>query len=435
VNILFITAGAAGMYCGSCLRDNALAAELKSRGHDVLLVPLYTPTLTDEPNVSEERVFFGGISVYLQQRAGFFRSAPRIIDKLLDAPWLIKAASSGSISTNPQTLGEMTISMLKGQDGFQRKEFDKMIEWLASEPAPDVVQLPNALLASLAPPIRRALKAPVHCTLQGEDLFLDGLPKQHRTDAIELIRRNAGSIDRFTAVSEYYADFMAKYLSVPREMIDVVPLGINLDGFDPRRDSTSGAPFAVGYLARIAPEKGLWGLCDAYVRFRQMPGVERARLEVAGYLAADQQTYLKDAERRLTSAGLVGEFHYRGALDRAQKIDFLRGLDVFSVPTVYVEPKGLFLLEAMACGVPVVQPRHGAFPEMLARTSGGILVEPGDTQSLADGLYELWKNPARRVELGRNGFDGVREHYSISRSADRMLEVYTTAKPRAARGD
>ena len=237
MKILFITAGAAGMYCGSCLRDNALAAELKSRGHDVLLVPLYTPTLTDEPNVSEGRVFFGGISVYLQQKAPFFRWAPRIVDKLLDAPWLIKAASSGSISTDPRSLGELTISMLKGEDGFQRKEFEKMLEWLASEPAPDVVQLPNALLASLAPPIRRALKAPVHCTLQGEDLFLDGLTKPHRAEALDLIRKNAASVDRFTAVSEYYADFMAGYLSIPREKIDVVPLGINLDGFERRRNT------------------------------------------------------------------------------------------------------------------------------------------------------------------------------------------------------
>ena len=126
----------------------------------------------------------------------------------------------------------------------------------------------------------------------------------------------------------------------------------------------------------------------------------------------------------MAAAGLGGEFHYRGVLDRKQKIEFLRGLDVFSVPTVYVEPKGLFLLEAMACGVPVVQPRHGAFPEMLAKTSGGILVEPGDAQRLADGLHQLWSNPAQRLELGRNGFDGVREHYSIGRSADRLLESY-----------
>ena len=424
MKILFITAGAAGMYCGSCLRDNALAAELKARGHDVLLVPLYTPTLTDEPNVSEGRVFFGGISVYLQQHAGFFRWAPRIFDTWLDAPWLIKAAASGPISTDPRSLGEMTISMLKGEDGFQRKEFEKLLEWLATEPAPDVVQLPNALLASLAPPLRRALKAPVHCTLQGEDLFLEGLQKPHRAEAIDLIRRNAGSVDRFTAVSGYYADFMASYLSIPREKIDVVPLGINLEGFDRRHDVPADRPFTVGYLARIAPEKGLLGLCDSYVLFRKMAGVEHARLAVAGYLAKDQRKYLKDAERRLTDAGLAGEFQYRGALDREQKIHFLRSLDVFSVPTVYVEPKGLFLLEAMACGVPVVQPRHGAFPEMLEKTSGGILVEPGNVQSLAGGLYELWKNPARRARLGRNGFDGVRQHYSIGRSADRMLNVY-----------
>jgi glycosyltransferase involved in cell wall biosynthesis len=423
VKILFVTAGAAGMYCGSCLRDNALAAELKARGHDVVLVPLYTPTLTDEPNVSEGRVFFGGISVYLQQRAGFFRRAPRLLDKILDAPWLIKAASSGSISTNPRTLGELTISMLKGEDGNQRKEFEKLLEWLVSEPPPDVIQLPNALLASLARPLRRELKRPVHCTLQGEDLFLDGLHKTHRTEALNQIRENATYVDRFTAVSEYYAAFMAKYLGIPAEKIDVVPLGINLDGFGPRRDSST-RPFTVGYLARVAPEKGLFGLCEAYVRFRQMPGVDSARLEAAGYLAPDQKNYLADSERRLAIAGLGSEFQYRGALDRAQKIEFLRNLDVFSVPTVYVEPKGLFLLEAMACGVPVVQPRHGAFPEMLAKTSGGMLVNPDDPQSLAEGLYRLWNAPALRAELGQNGFDGVRQHYSIARSADRALEVY-----------
>ncbi len=424
MKLLFITAGAAGMYCGSCLRDNALAAELKARGHDVVLMPLYTPTLTDEPNVSEPRVLFGGLSVYLQQRAGLFRRTPRVFDKLLDSPWLIRAASSGAISTDPRTLGEMTISMLKGQDGFQRKEFEKMLEWLASEPPPDAVQLPNALLASLAPPLKRGLKRPIHCTLQGEDLFLDGLSPVHRSESLRLIGQAAASIDRFTAVSEYYADFMATYLTIPRERIDVVPLGINLEGFHRRRDVEPDRPFTIGYLARIAPEKGLAGLCDAYVRFRQMPGVERARLEVAGYLPPDQHEYLERARRRLADAGLGEEFHYRGTLDRGRKIEFLCSLDVFSVPTVYVEPKGLFLIEAMACGVAVVQPRHGAFPEMIAKTSGGLLVEPDGPHSLAAGLYQLWKDPAARARLGQNGFDGVRQHYTVARSADRMLEVY-----------
>ena len=411
------------MYCGSCLRDNALAAELKSRGHDVLLVPLYTPTLTDEPNVSEERVAFGGISVYLQQRSAMFRKLPRLVDRLLDSPRLIRAAASGSISTDPQSLGELTISMLKGEDGFQRREFEKLLEWLATEAPFDVIQLPNALLASLARPLRRELKRPIHCTLQGEDLFLDGLHADDRETAIGLIRDNVQFVDRFSAVSEYYATFMSKYLSIPLQKIDVVPLGINLTDFAQRAATTSG-PFAIGYLARVAPEKGLHALCDAYVRFRQRPGVGSARLEVAGYLAPSERGYLSEAERRLINAGLGGEFHYRGSLDRGQKIAFLSSLDVFSVPTTYVEPKGLFLLEAMACGVPVVQPRHGAFPEILAKTSGGLLVDPGNTESLADGLYTLWKDPDLRAQLGQRRFDGVRRHYSVAKSADRMLEVY-----------
>ncbi len=423
MKILFVTAGAAGMYCGSCLRDNALAAELKRRGHDVLLVPLYTPTLTDEPNVSEKRVFFGGVSVYLQQRARFFRWAPRVLDALLDAPWLLRAATSRSISTDPRSLGELTISMLEGEAGFQRKEFDKLLEWLVSEPPPDVVQLPNALLAGLAGPLRRELKRPVHCTLQGEDLFLDGLDPAHRTRALALIRENADHVDRFTAVSEYYAEFMKAYLGIRAEKIDVVPLGISFEGFAPRTESV-GQPFTVGYLARVAPEKGLSTLCDAYVRFRRMDGVPPARLAVAGYLAPDQKSYLIDAERRLAKAGLEAEFRYHGTLDRGQKIEFLRKLDVFSVPTVYVEPKGLFLLEAMACGVPVVQPRHGAFPEMIAKTSGGLLVDPNDPQALAEALYRLWKSPALRTELGKRSFEGVRVHYSVARSADRMLHIY-----------
>jgi glycosyltransferase involved in cell wall biosynthesis len=424
MKILFITAGAAGMYCGSCLRDNALAAELKARGHDVLLVPLYTPTLTDEPNVSEPRVFFGGVSVYLQQYARLFRSAPRIVDKLLDAPWLIRAASSRSISTAPAVLGEMTVSMLKAEDGNQRKEFEKLLEWLNTEPKPDVVQLPNALLGGLASPLRREIGRPIHCTLQGEDLFLDGLSERHRAESLALIRAHSTDVDRYTAVSEYYADFMARYLSIPRGKIDVVPLGINLTGFERRLESGPVKPFTIGYLARIAPEKGLTALCEAYVLFRQMSGVDSARLEVAGYIAPDQQNYLKEAVQRVERGGFGAEFHYRGVLDREQKIGFLRTLDVFSVPTSYVEPKGLFLLEAMACGVPVVQPGHGAFPEMIAKTSGGLLVKPHDPQSVAEGLYTLWKSPALRAELGQKAFDGVRQHYSVGRSADLMLAAY-----------
>ena len=121
---------------------------------------------------------------------------------------------------------------------------------------------------------------------------------------------------------------------------------------------------------------------------------------------------------------MADEFHYRGELDRQAKIDFLRNLDVLSVPTTYHEPKGTFLLEAMANGVPVVQPRSGAFPELIEKTSGGLLVKPDDCDSLAEGILSIWKNPSLAEELSRNGFDGVRKHYSVAQMAERALEVY-----------
>jgi hypothetical protein len=85
VRILSITAGAANMYCGSCLRDNALAGALLKLGHDVTLMPVYTPTRTDEENVSRDRVFFGGVSVFLQQYAAVFRRTPWLLDRIWDS--------------------------------------------------------------------------------------------------------------------------------------------------------------------------------------------------------------------------------------------------------------------------------------------------------------------------------------------------------------
>ncbi len=424
MKILSITAGAADMYCGSCLRDNALAAELIARGHDVTLLPMYTPTLTDERNVSREKVFFGGISVYLQQYVPLFRKSPRILDRLWDSSLMLKLAARRSISTSPKMLGELTVSMLRGEDGNQRKELQKLLDWLRHEPPPDLVSLPYTLLIGLAKPLREALQRPIYCTLQGEDLFLDGLEEPYRRESLELIRENVKHVDAFLAVSQYYADFMPDYLGIPRNKIHVVPLGINLDGYE-RRPRERTAPFTVGYFARVAPEKGLHVLAETYGRLRrEREDFRGARLEVAGYLGADHKKYLDDITRRMEKWGLADEFHYRGVLDRQQKIEFLRGLDVLSVPATYNEPKGIFLLEAMACGVPVVEPRRGGLTEVVEKTAGGLLVEPDDTGALANAIFKLYSDPSLAATLGDNGFRAVREHYSVARMAEYTLEVY-----------
>lgn len=423
MKILSLTAGAGGMYCGSCLRDNALAAELIGRGHEVSLVPLYTPLLTDEPNVTRPHVLFGGISVYLQQRSAVFRRTPRILDRILDSPRLIKAFADRAVSTDPGLLGDLTISMLEGTGGALRREFDKLIEWTAGEPVPDVINLTNSMLIGLARPLAEAFGRPVCCTLQGEDLFLEGLTEPYRARALDLLRRQTRHVDRFVAISDYYAGFMARYLRVSPSAISVVPLGINMSGFE-RRASAPDDVFRVGYFARVAPEKGLHVLADAYRRLRQRTGGARMRLEVAGYLAPRHKGYLAGLRRSLERDGLADEFSYRGAVDRAGKLAFLKGLDVLSVPATYDEPKGIFLLEAMASGVPVVQPRRGGFTEIVERTGGGLLVEPDAPESLTGGLQTLWRDPALRRQLAGRGYDEVRAQYTIQHSADRALAVY-----------
>jgi glycosyltransferase involved in cell wall biosynthesis len=424
MNILSITAGAAGMYCGSCSRDNALAVELLARGHTVTLLPLYTPTNPDETNVSRDRVLFGGISIYLQQYLSVFRKTPRFLDRLWDSPWVINAFAKRSLSTDPRMLGDLTISMLEGERGVLRKEFDKLVDWIADEPLPDVINLPNSLLIGLARPLREAFKRPICCTLQGEDLFLDGLVEPYRQQAIDLIRKQVGDVDRFLPVSQYYGPAMSGLLQIPPERVAVVPLGINLTGYE--RRAAQDDLFRVGYFARVAPEKGLHVLADAYRRLRQRTASARMRLEAAGYLAPSHASYLAEIRRDLARAGLADEFTYHGTVDRAAKVAFLRTLNVLSVPAPYDEPKGVFLLEAMGTGVPVVQPRRGAFTEIIEQTGGGVLVQPDVVKALAEGLYYVWRDPARAETLGQRGFDGVRQHYSIARSTYRLLSVYET---------
>jgi glycosyltransferase involved in cell wall biosynthesis len=438
MRILSLTAGAASMYCGSCLRDNALATELIARGHDVTLLPVYTPTLTDEPNVSGRRVFFGGVSVYLQQHFAFFRRSPRWLDRLWDSARFIRFVSRRSIQTDGRFLGGMTVSMLKGENGLQRKELDKLIDWLKTQPAPDVVILPFALLIGLAKPIREALGARIVCTLQGEDLFLEQLIEPWKSEAKALIRDQIGEVDLFTPTSNYYRAFTVDYLGVPLTKQRTVPLGLNFKDFDyltpfvPHREPRELSPqwpepkrgaFTIAFLGRIAPEKGLDRLAEAYVLLRKEWGLPPSKLAAAGWMGADQKPYLEKVQARLRKAGLAAEFTYRGELDRLEKVRFLARADVFSMPAPYQEPKGFTILESMAAGVPVVQPAHGAFTEMVQKTGGGLLVKADDSRALAEGIWQLFQDRKRRVTLGRHGAGEVRAKYSVRHSAECLEAV------------
>ncbi|HEX5069217.1 MAG TPA: glycosyltransferase family 4 protein [Vicinamibacterales bacterium] len=428
MRLLHLTAGAADMYCGSCLRDNALATALINRGHDVVLMPIYTPTTTDEKNVSDSHVFFGGVSVFLEQHVPLFRHTPAFLDRLWDSNAALRLASKRQIKVDPAALGSMTVSMLKGADGYQAKEVDKLRRWLEHVPRFDVVSLPFTLLIGLARPLRAALNVPVTCTLQGEDLFLNNLPEPYRTEAIGLIRAAVPHVDRFLSVSEAYVPFMRDFLKIPESKMAVVPLGITMDGHDvtPTRVSP---PFTIGYFGRIAPEKGLHLLAEAYRRLRQRPDVPDTRLLAGGYLLNEHRPYFDGVVSSLRQAGLGDQFEYAGAPNREGKIALFHRMDVMSMPATYDEPKGLTLLEAMANGVPVVQPDRGAFTEIVQNTGGGLLVAKDDPEALADGLLALLTDRGRAAELARAGADAVRRQYTVDHMAQATERAYATLRP------
>ena len=240
-----------------------------------------------------------------------------------------------------------------------------------------------------------------------------------RSEAKELIEQRAGDVELFIAGSRYYADMMSADLKIPRDRIQVVHHGIDIDERLMTLKSTHSPEFTVGFFARIAPEKGLHVLADAYIKFRERRPERKARLAASGYLAGEHRPYLLGIENKLRAAGREPEFHYYGSPDRQGKFEFLRSLDILAAPTPYREPKGLFAMEAMACGVPVVLPRHGAFPEILETTEGGLLHTAGDEGELVAALERLADDHETRQAMGARGARAVREHFAAPMMANR----------------
>ncbi len=423
MKIAYITAGAAGMFCGSCMHDNTLVSALVAAGHDALLIPTYTPIRTDEADVSQKRVFFGGINVYLQEKFALFRHTPWPLDRLLDARRLLGWVSRFAVNTKYEDLGDLTVSILQGEHGHQRKEVRKLVRWLRDEVKPDVVNLTNVLLSGMVHEIKRELGVPVLGTLQGDDIFLEALPEPQRSKALALIRDHCREMDGFVATSGYYADFMSSYLGIPRERIHVVYPGLNLRGHGGPR-APDGGPPVIGYFARVCPEKGLHVLAEAFRLLQEDSGAPRARLHVSGWLGENHRAYVDEVRIRLMEARLGDRVNFFASPDHASKVRFLQGLDVLSVPTTYREPKGLYVLEALANGVPVVQPRHGSFPELIEATGGGLLVNPDDPHDLAAGLRRLLEDVALREELGRQGKEVVHRRFQAATMAEETVTVY-----------
>jgi glycosyltransferase involved in cell wall biosynthesis len=424
LRIVQLTPGAGKMYCGACLRDNALVSALRQMGHAVVMAPMYLPLTLDEDDQSAGTpIFFSGINVFLDQQSALFRNAPAWLHRLLAAPSLLRLASGAAGKTRAEDLGELTISMLRGEEGHQARELDEVIRWLRLE-KPDVVCLSNSLLAGLARRIRAEVRAPVICSLQGEDYFLDSIPEPHRATAWRVAAERAADVDLFIAPSQYYGQLMGQRLNIAPDRMKVVHNGINLDGYEAAAPPGAKAgPPVLGYFARMCREKGLDQLIGAFVRLKKRTGLGDLKLRVGGSCGPADQVVVNQLRETLAAHQILGDAEFCPNLSRAAKQDFLRSLTVFCVPARQPEAFGLYVVEALAAGVPVVQPDHGGFSELIAATGGGRLFPPRDEEALTDALEAMLRAPAQARAMGEAGRAAVRRHFTMETMAGEFARL------------
>jgi len=428
MKIVQITPGSGdSFYCENCLRDQALVRALRSQGHAVVLVPLYLPLQTEsQEKLTDVPIFFGGVNVYLQQKSGLFRKTPRWLDKPLDSRALLAWVSRKASMTSARGLGETTLSMLRGEQGFQVKELDRLVEWIAQDPVkPDVVILSNILLGGLAAALKLRLQVPVVCLLQDEQAFIDGLSGSHGVAAWSLLQTCSRDIDALLTVSRSYGDRIAPRLGLDASRLRVTYMGIGMGAYQVA-DSPPARP-TIGFLSRMCPERGLDTLVEAFILLKQTPALESCQLQISGGKSQADELFVRDIQSRLSRAGVDGDVTFARDFSGRNRQRWLQGLTVMCVPEREEVAYGLCAMEALATGVPVVQPAIGVFPELISLTGGGVLVEEYSPQSFASALEPLLTDPVRARKLGLAGREGMKEHFDVEKTAADLIALLEKA--------
>ena len=422
MKIVNIVPGFGGtFYCGNCLRDSGFVSALRKAGHDAMILPVYLP-LTIGGNIQEAPVFYGAVNIYLKQMFPLLRHMPLWMEQLFNSAPLLKLAASKAGSTRATGLEELTESMLMGKEGHQGKELDELVHFLKHHEKPDIVHFSNALLLGMARQIREEVGVPVVCSLQDEDVWVDVMKEPHRQKIWDLLAEKASDVDAFVAVSRYFAGVMKAKMSLNDEKIHVVPIGVDpsLYHFNPGLPETP----ALGYLSRIYEDNGFGILTDAFILLKSRPGFEKLRLHVTGGMTGDDKPFFKRQVKKLRRAGLDGFLTVFEDFRLEQLNHFFKTVSVLSVPVLKGEAFGLYQLEALAAGVPLVQPALGAFPEVVEETGGGIIYSPNTPEALATCLASLLPDAGKLKEFGARGRKSVEEKFEFVSLTAKMLDVY-----------
>ena len=425
MKIVHIVPGFGGtFYCGNCLRDSGVVASLKKAGHDAITLPMYLPlTMNGENSNNEIPVFYGAVNIFLKQYP-VFRHMPKWFEKLMDSPPVLKIAAKKSGSTRASGLEELTESMLMGAEGHQSEELQQLVDFLKYHEKPDVVHISNALLLGMAKKVRDEVKVPVVCSLQDEDVWVDAMHVDQREKMWQLLADKGKDVDAFIAVSDFFAGVMQKKMSIPDEKLHVLHVGVNPDAYSYSKPASD--PLAIGYVSRICAENGFEVLIDAFILLKQNPAFRNVKLKATGGHTGDDTKFIQKQINKLKQNTIDSDFEITPDFTQSALQNFFKATTVLSVPVLNGEAFGLYQLEALASGVPLVQPELGAFPEIIKATGGGVIYKPNTAAALAEKLAEVLSNPAKLEVMSMAGRKAVEENFDCGKLSEKMVEIYKT---------
>jgi len=423
MQIVHIVPGSGGsFYCGNCLRDNTYFKGLKQAGLEVVKVPMYLPIFADEHDLEGIPVFYGAISLYLKHSFPIFQKAPPWFDRLLNSGPALKFAASMAGSTNAKGLEDMTISMLLGEQGEQKKELDHLVDWIAEHCNADVIHLSNALLLGLARRIKERLNVLVVCTLQDEDVWVNAMDKVFGEKTWKLMSERAQDVDAFFAVSNYFANKMQKQLQIPSHKLYTQHIMVSPEDYE-YINTKEKAP-SIGYISRMCEENGLEVLIDAFILLKMDSAYNDTRLVITGGKTGDDDKFLRKIRKKIARSGLEPFVEFHKDFEEEGRHDFFSKVTLVSVPVLEGEAFGLYLLESIASGVPVVQPALGAFPEIIELAEGGVIYQPNSPDELAKTIKLLLNDPEKLNDLSERGRKGIEKHFNIQDQALKMVDLY-----------
>lgn len=423
MNIVQIIPGSGGsFYCGNCLRDSKYFVALREQGHQVIKIPMYLPIFADERDIKEIPVFYGAVSIYLKQLYPIFRKAPQWVDRLLNSKPILKLAASQAGSTNAKGLEEMTVSMLLGEDGKQQEELERLVDWMAEHCKPDVVHISNALLLGLAHRIKERLNAPIICSLQDEDVWVDAMKPVFREQIWNLMSEKAKDVDLFIGVSHFFSKVMQQRMKIPSKKIQSLYLGVDPADYEFNPALAKGRN--IGYISRMCHENGFDLLVDAFILLKKQAGFEDVKLILTGGSTGADSSYIKKIRKKLSKENLDTQVEFIDDFEEHGRRSFFNLVSVVSVPVRNGEAFGMYLLESMASGIPVVQPALGAFPEIVNLSGGGIIYDPNTPESLCTALTQLLSDNVQLDQLSHKAREGVEKNFNIHDHAKEMIEVY-----------